>query len=78
MRALRALGVDTVATVQAPRGRLVNRAIRQVFGRERIRWAAYANRHDIRPTDGKHYTQRAYRIRARYMARQIARRTSVA
>lgn len=74
MRALRAIGVDTVATVQTPRRRPVNAAIRRVFGPERISWAGYAGRHGISTTDGKHYTKRGYRVRARYLAMQIARR----
>ncbi len=43
MQALRAAGVDTMATVQAPQRRLVNRAVRRVFGADRIRWAGYAD-----------------------------------
>ena len=76
MRALRAMGVDTVATVQTPRRRRVNAAVRQVFGSDYIAWAGYAGRHGIRTTDGKHYTKRDYRARARYLAAQIAIRAS--
>lgn len=76
MTVLRSLGVDTVATVQTPRRRLVNDAVRRVFGSQHIRWAGYAGRRGITPTDGKHYTARDYRIRARYLAAQIARRAT--
>ena len=74
MRALRAAGVDTVATVQAPEQRVVNDAIRATFGRARITWAGHATRLGIRTTDGKHYTRAAYNERARYLAREIAER----
>ncbi len=74
MQALRVAGVDTVATVQAPRQRVVNRAVRAVFGRHRISWAGHAARLGIRTTDGKHYSPAGYRERARYLAGEIAER----
>lgn len=76
MRALRRAGVDTMATVQAPRGKKVNQAVRAVFAGQRIRWAGFAAKRGIGTTDGKHYTRAAYRVRARYLARQIAARVS--
>ena len=76
MRALKAAGVDTMATVQAPEQATVNRAVRRVFGTERITWAGYASRHGIRTTDGKHYSPQDYAARAQYIARQIAQRAA--
>ncbi len=76
MRALRAAGVDTMATVQAPQRGTVNSAVRQVFAAQRITWAGYADSRGIATTDGKHYTAQAYRARARYIAGQIAERAS--
>ena len=76
MQALRAAGVDTMATVQAPQRRIVNRAVRRVFGADRIRWAGYADSRAIATTDAKHYTPQAYRVRARYLAGEIAERVS--
>lgn len=76
MKALKARGVDVVATVQAPRQGKVNKAVRRVFGAERITWAGYAKKHHISTTDGKHYTAADYRSRARYLAAQIARRAA--
>jgi lysophospholipase L1-like esterase len=73
-RALRRMGADTAATVQAPRQRVVNDAIRGVFGDLRISWAGWAAAHGITTTDGKHYTSEDYRTRARYLATAIARR----
>jgi hypothetical protein len=75
MRALKAAGVDTVATVQAPEQATVNGAVRSVFGTDRIPWAGHAKRLGIRTTDGKHYTRAAYAERARYLARKIAERS---
>ncbi len=74
MKALKARGVDVMATVQAPRQKTVNSAVRRVFGGERITWAGYAGKHHIATTDGKHYTATDYRVRARYLAAQIAKR----
>ncbi len=74
MRALRAMGVDTMATVQAPRQAAVNRAVTKVFGPERITWAGYAKRHGVHTTDRKHYTPRDYQRRADFISRQIAAR----
>lgn len=62
--------------MQAPRRRRVNDAVRRVFGPQHIGWAGYAGRRGITPTDGKHDTKRDYRVRARYLAAQIARRAS--
>jgi hypothetical protein len=74
MRALKAMGVDTVATVQTPKKRKVNRAAKTVFGTERIPWAGYAKAHGIHTKDGKHYTRAGYRKRAAYISKQIASR----
>ena len=76
IRALKALGVDVMATVQAPRQRVVNDGVRRVFRAERIAWAGYARQRGITTTDGKHYTPAAYEVRARYLAAQIARRAA--
>jgi hypothetical protein len=67
---LKAAGVHTAATVQAPQQRSVNNAIREVFGTDRIRWAGFAKRLGIRPYDGKHYKD--YGPRAQYIASRIA------
>lgn len=76
MTALRRMGVDTMATVQAPERATVNRAVRAVFGAERITWAGHADRLGITTTDGKHYTRAAYDERARYLAGEIAERVA--
>lgn len=55
---------------------MVNRAVRRVFGADRIRWAGYADSRTIATTDAKHYTPQAYRVRARYLAGEIAERVS--
>ncbi len=70
--ALRRMGVDTAATVQAPGRRTINRAVRAVFGADRIPWAGWADARGIRPYDGKHY--RDYTPRAQYIAERIARK----
>jgi lysophospholipase L1-like esterase len=69
-RALRRLGADTVATVQAPGRRKINDAIRSTFS-QRIKWAGYADRRGIHPYDGKHYTKAEYKVRAEYIAKKI-------
>ena len=76
MRALRAAGVDTMATVQAPRARDRQQCRAPVFAAQRITWAGYADSRGIATTDGKHYTSQAYHARARYIAGQIAERAS--
>lgn len=73
MKALKAAGVDTMATVQTPDSKPVNRAVIAVFGAQRITWAGYAKAHGISPFDGKHYRAAGYQARARYLAGAIAK-----